>query len=85
MLTCSSNCSSAVVISLNPEGEWESGNGSFSFLRTLGEWEWVWEWVWAIRKNFVRKRKFFLESLASRRGSLRQKITIFLGVQVSRK
>jgi len=62
--------------------EWESGNGSFSFLRILREWEWEWEWVWAIRKNFAI---FFLESLASRRGSLRQKITIFLGVQVSRK
>jgi len=67
--------------------DWESGSGSFSSLRTLGdsEWEWEWEWVWAIRKNFALKRNFFLESLASRRGSLHQKITIFLGVEVSRK
>ena len=39
--------------------EWESGNGSFSFLRTLREWEWELEWVWVIRKNFARERKFF--------------------------
>ena len=58
--------------------EWESGNGSFSFLRTLREWEWEWEWVWLIRKNFARQRNLFLETLSSRRGSLRPKITIFL-------
>jgi len=39
--------------------EWESGNGSFSFLRTLRELEWEWEWVWVIRKNFAREPKFF--------------------------
>jgi len=37
--------------------EWESGNGSFSFLRTLREWEW--EWEWGIRKNFELERIFF--------------------------
>jgi len=35
--------------------EWESGNGSFSFLRTLREWE----GEWGIKKNFARERKLF--------------------------
>jgi len=42
------------------------------------ESECEWEWVWVIRKNFERKRNFFLESLSTRRGSLRHEITIFL-------
>ena len=70
-----------MVISLNPEG--------------MG----IGEWVILFSENFEgmgmrmgmgmgnskKLCNFFLESLASRRGSLRQKITIFVGVQVSRK
>jgi len=68
-----------MVIPLNPEGM-GIGNDSFSFVRTLREWE----GEWAIRKNFAREREF-LKLLASQRGSLRPKITIFLGVQVFSK
>jgi len=44
---------------LNPstrkQREWESGNDSLSFLRTLREWE----GEWGIKKNFARERNFF--------------------------
>jgi len=66
-----------MVIPLNPEG--------------MG----IGEWVIPFSENFEgmgmrmemgnSNKLFFLESLASGRGSLRQKITIFLGFQVSPK
>jgi len=47
----------AMVIFPDPRlREWESGNYSFPFLRTLREWE----GQWGIRQNFARERNFFL-------------------------
>jgi len=60
--------------------EWESGNDSFPFLRTLREWE----GQWGIRKNFAHERNCFLR-IASNSERQFASITIFLGVQVSPK
>ena len=65
--------------------EWESGNGSFSFLRTLRELEWEWEWVWVIRKNFAREPKFFFGIAIESERYFGSKNHDFFGVQVSRK
>ena len=59
------------------------GNGNLGISHSL-----FWEFWGNGKRNgeFERTlRILFLESLASRRGSLRQKITMFLGVQVSPK
>ena len=61
--------------------EWESGNDSFSFLRTLRDWE----GEWGIRKNFARKRNFFFGIASESERQFASKNHDFLGVQVSSK
>jgi len=64
------------------------GNGNRGIGHSLF-WELLGNWNGNGNGNgygqFEKTRNFFLESLASRRGSLCPKITIFLGVEVSRK